>query len=282
MGINTSDLLPRIATAVVAIPLLLAIIFMAPAWGFYVLVAAAAAVSAWEYCSITYDDELPSARLVTVAATVAISAVLYFAPLWFMEAFVVTVMALWLFFLFFYKDQERVTHQFGSSVVAIFYAGIMLALLAVLRQTAGSEGPFWVLLAMVVVWSSDTGAYFAGSMLGKHKLYPAVSPNKSVEGAIGGLVASVGAAFLCNWLFGTLSPYWNDLGVVELLILVVPANLLGQTGDLVESLVKRAHDVKDSGTIIYGHGGILDRIDALIFASPWFYIFYAKLKILLA
>jgi phosphatidate cytidylyltransferase len=108
-------------------------------------------------------------------------------------------------------------------------------------------------------------------------LYPAVSPNKSIEGSAGGLVASLLGAGLCNWLiFPALGP-WDPLGVGLFVTVVVPGNLLGQTGDLVESIIKRAHDVDDSGSIIYGHGGILDRIDGLIFAAPWFYICFVHL-----
>jgi phosphatidate cytidylyltransferase len=125
---------------------------------------------------------------------------------------------------------------------------------------------------MIIVWSGDTGAYFAGKAFGKHKLYEAVSPNKTIEGSLGGIAASIGVAFLFNYLFA-FDSRWIPLEAWQVLLLAIPANLLGQLGDLCESIIKRAHDVKDSGTIIPGHGGMLDRIDGLIFASPWVYIF---------
>ncbi|MFU8805551.1 MAG: phosphatidate cytidylyltransferase [Bradymonadaceae bacterium] len=275
MAKKKSDLLPRVITAVVAIPLLLGLIFYAPHWAFFALVAAAAAVSIWEYSSITHDHK--AGKIFTVAVGLGLINALYFAPEYFLDAVAASIVAIFLFFLFFFKDQGKVTQQIGSSITAIFYGGVLLTLVALLGRDAGDAGPMWILLLLAVVWGSDTGAYFAGVTLGKHKLYPAVSPNKSVEGSIGGVLSSIGFAFLLNALFSTYSDAWTTLTVVQVLILAIPANLLGQTGDLAESLVKRAHEVKDSGTIIYGHGGILDRIDALFFAAPWFYFYFARL-----
>ena len=112
----------------------------------------------------------------------------------------------------------------------------------------------------------------AGRAFGRHKLYPAISPGKTVEGAIGGLLGSVLAVVLAKlfYLGGPLA--WWDCAA-----LAIPAGALGQVGDLCESMIKRAYGVKDSGTILPGHGGILDRVDALIFSSPVVY-FYALLR----
>lgn len=277
MSKKKSDLLPRLITAAVAIPLLLGLIFYAPAWAFFALIAAAGAVSVWEYCSITYGDTHTPGKVFTVAVGLALVNTLYFAPQFFLEAAAGSILAIFLFFLFFFRDQEKVTHQIGSSITAVFYGGVLLTLVALLGRDAGDAGPMWILLLLLVVWGSDTGAYFAGVTLGKHKLYPSVSPNKSVEGAIGGVISSIGFAFLFNFIYTAYSDAWTTLSIAQILLLVIPANLLGQCGDLAESLVKRAHKVKDSGTIIYGHGGILDRIDALFFAAPWFYFFFTRL-----
>jgi len=136
-----------------------------------------------------------------------------------------------------------------------------------LQRDGGEDGGYWILMAFAVVWGSDTGAYFSGRAFGKHKLAPRVSPKKTVEGAVGGLLASVTAVVIFKLTALPELAWW------QVFALAVPANILGQTGDLCESLIKRAHGVKDSGIIIYGHGGMLDRIDALIFALPWFYFF---------
>jgi phosphatidate cytidylyltransferase len=123
-----------------------------------------------------------------------------------------------------------------------------------------------------VTFGNDTGAYFAGRGLGRHKLYPAVSPAKTVEGGIGGLLASVLVMFLAR---ATLAP-WLTIG--DCLLVALPAAVLGPVGDLVESLIKRAAGVKDSGRLIPGHGGVLDRIDALLFVAAWVFVYAMYLR----
>jgi phosphatidate cytidylyltransferase len=270
---KNSNLFTRLLTAAIAIPLLLAIIFVAPPWASFALVTAAGFLVTWEYCSITYADENRAGRIISSAMAVGMASVLYFVPSFFEEAASAAFLLIFLLFLFTYSEQKRVSHQIASSLTGILYGGVVLTTLSLLVRDAGIAGPYWILLVMAVVWSSDTGAYFAGRAFGKHKLYEAVSPNKTVEGAIGGVIASIGVAFLCNYLFA-FDAAWEPMDAWQVLALAVPANILAQLGDLAESLVKRAHEVKDSGTIIPGHGGMLDRIDGLIFASPWFYIFF--------
>lgn len=140
------------------------------------------------------------------------------------------------------------------------YCGGGLAVLGLLR--ALPDGLTWMCLAVVVTFGNDTGAYFAGRFLGKHKLYVAVSPNKTWEGFFGGMAAAVALMALAKL---TLAPLlsWADVFGVGLL-----GSIFGPTGDLAESMLKRAYGVKDSGNIIPGHGGLLDRIDALVFNGP--------------
>lgn len=279
MAKKSSNLITRVLTAVVAIPLLLAIIFVAPPWATFLLVTFAGMIAVWEYCSITYGDANRLAKTVSMLLAGALAAILYFVPGWFAEGAALSVVTVFLVFLFSYDDQTRVSHQIGSSVTGILYGGVVLTTLSLLVRDSGIAGPYWILMVMAVTWSSDTGAYFAGKFFGKHKLYEAVSPNKTIEGAIGGMAASVGVAFLCNYLFAFDTSWSSGPGTPmeawQVVALAIPANILGQLGDLSESLIKRAHEVKDSGNIIPGHGGMLDRIDALIFASPWFYIFFS-------
>jgi phosphatidate cytidylyltransferase len=123
-------------------------------------------------------------------------------------------------------------------------------------QTGG--GLAWFLLALLVTWLSDTFAYLVGKSVGRTKLIPRVSPNKTVEGAVGGLVAAALIALVCDWAFGM------DIGWLWALLIGLGLGLVGQVGDLSESMLKRARGVKDSGTLIPGHGGMFDRIDALV------------------
>ena len=133
-----------------------------------------------------------------------------------------------------------------------------------------TDGGWLVLLSMVVTFGSDTGAYFSGRFLGRHKLYPSVSPNKTIEGAVGGMLTAVGLTFV----MATYVPSLANLRTVDCIILGVLGSALAITGDLVESLMKRSFDVKDSGDLIPGHGGILDRIDALLFCGPFVWIYW--------
>jgi phosphatidate cytidylyltransferase len=273
---SNSELGSRLLTAAIGIPLLLYLLFWSPGWGFFALVAAAAAVATWEFCSIAYDDDHPTLRLLAVVSAVGVVAVLFFVPTELMAVILAAAVVLSLLQLFSFHDRERSTLELGTSITAVLYAGLFLGSMVVVHG-APRAGPWWALLAMVVAWASDTSAYFVGRATGDRPLYPSVSPNKSVEGSIGGLAGSLLGAGLCNWLIFPALGDWPTLSVGVFSLVVLPGNVLAQCGDLVESLFKRAHSVKDSGKILYGHGGILDRIDGLIFAAPWFYVCVTRL-----
>jgi phosphatidate cytidylyltransferase len=147
------------------------------------------------------------------------------------------------------------------------YIGVPLTLLAMLRRDLGEGGPGFVIVTIMFAWFADTGGYFAGRFLGKHKLYEAVSPKKTVEGALGGLAGSVFGAVLAHFWF------LPSLSLVHGVPLAIVAGALGQAGDLGESLLKRSTGVKDSGAIVPGHGGILDRVDALLVTSAVTYLY---------
>jgi phosphatidate cytidylyltransferase len=269
-----SDLIPRVITALVALPLLIALIAFAPHWGFFLFILAAGAVSIWEFCGIIFAKEHPAGRIFAIIGGWGLMSVLYFFPEYFVPALTGAALLTFLFYLFTFKDLPKVTLQIGGTITAMLYGGVLLTFVALLGRDGGDAGWMWIIMSLAIVWSSDTGAYFAGNALGKHKLAPRVSPNKSIEGAVGGLLTTVAFTFGFDALFTHFfADSWTSLSAWQVLLLAIPANILGQAGDLAESLIKRAHQVKDSGTIIYGHGGILDRIDALFFAAPWIYYF---------
>ena len=130
------------------------------------------------------------------------------------------------------------------------------------------NGGWWVLLSMIVTFSSDTGGYFAGRFLGRNKLYPTVSPKKTIEGAVGGILAAIGGTYLVSQYVDGFS----QLTPLHCLMVGGLGACLAIIGDLAESLMKRAFGVKDSGNLIPGHGGILDRIDGLLFCGPFIWI----------
>ncbi len=132
-------------------------------------------------------------------------------------------------------------------------------------------GHAWILFLFAIIWIGDTGAYYGGRSLGKTPLAPSVSPNKTVEGAVSGLLGSlVGAGLMQIWLL-------SEVSLVHCLIVALVCGIIGQFGDLAESLLKRNTGVKDSGNLIPGHGGVLDRIDSLLFAGPAFFLCYKLL-----
>ncbi|HWL88330.1 MAG TPA: phosphatidate cytidylyltransferase, partial [Polyangiaceae bacterium] len=147
------------------------------------------------------------------------------------------------------------------------FVALPMTMLAMLRRNMGDDGPGYVLVTLMFAWLADTGGYFFGRFFGKHKLYELVSPKKTVEGAVGGLVGStVGALLASLW-------YLKSFPLAHSIPLAIVASALGQAGDFGESLLKRSTGVKDSGAIVPGHGGVLDRIDALLLTSTAVYLY---------
>lgn len=150
-------------------------------------------------------------------------------------------------------------------LLGILYLPLLTGNLAALRGL--EQGIQWVFLLLLIVMSGDTAAFYVGTALGKRKLYPVVSPNKSVEGMLGGLAGSVAGAFIAR------ATFFPGLSPADCFAAALLAGLLGQLGDLFESLLKRSFGVKDSGAIFPGHGGVLDRLDSLLFAGPVLYLY---------
>lgn len=185
------------------------------------------------------------------------------------------------FFLFYVLVSIFITQLFRSeqsnpllntsmSFLGIVYVGWLSAHLLYLRDLPG--GFFYVILVLLVTWANDTGAYFVGMNLGKRKLCPKISPNKTIEGALGGLISALIVTFLTGIWINTSLPQFA-FSPVDLLFLGLLISLAAQFGDLVESLFKRDAGLKDSSNLIPGHGGILDRFDSLLFATPVVYYY---------
>lgn len=140
-----------------------------------------------------------------------------------------------------------------------FLAGHIMLILAL------DQGPHWLIALTVITTCSDSGAYFVGKSIGKHKLCPHISPGKTIEGFLGGIVsAALGGVIIGLILF-------PEMNLLTIALWAIPLSILGVLGDLSESIIKRATNTKDSGSILPGHGGILDRIDSLLFCGPAFY-----------
>ncbi|WP_308936478.1 phosphatidate cytidylyltransferase [Geobacter sp. SVR] len=170
-----------------------------------------------------------------------------------------------LLFLFRIRDISVAATEIAHASLAFIYIPLLLVHLVLLRQTA--FGIQWLLLIMLIVMTNDSAAYYTGSAFGKRRLYEKVSPKKSIEGSLGGLAGSIGGTLVAKFSF------FPQLTLTDALLTAVLIGILGQTGDLFESLLKRSFGVKDSGCIIPGHGGVLDRLDSIIFAAPATYYY---------
>jgi phosphatidate cytidylyltransferase len=167
--------------------------------------------------------------------------------------------------LFRLKEIRQAAADVALVLMGFLYVPLLLSHLILIRMLP--HGVSWLFLIMVIVMAGDSAAYYVGSSFGKTKLYPAVSPKKSVEGSLGGLAGSVIGALICRSLF------FPELTVADCVATALLLGVLGQLGDLFESLIKRSCGVKDSGVIIPGHGGILDRMDSILFAGPAAYYY---------
>jgi phosphatidate cytidylyltransferase len=266
------NLAARVLTAVVLVPLLIAAIQWSNPIGVWAIVFVATMLALREYYGMTLQGEPASEQWFGVALGLAVAAVLYWldhVPGADAAALAGATLACFLFYLFRYREIESVARRVTATLSGVLYVALLLTYVALLKKR-GSDGGAWVYITLTCTWFSDTTAYFAGRFLGPFwpaKLYPAVSPKKSVMGAFGGMAGSIGALILAKlWYLPSLS--WADVFLVA-----VPANVLAQTGDLCESLLKRSVGVKDSGNLLPGHGGMLDRIDALLFVVPYVYCY---------
>lgn len=255
----------RILTAAVALPLLILLIAFANPLIFSLFLAVVLFLALLEFNRMGLaDGHLVEQRFAAVAGTLCVPLVHFQQTALLLPFFAVTVLILGIMFLFRLPEISKVQQRLGWICLGLFYLPFLLSHLALLRPLP--DGRAWIFLTLLAVMLCDTFAYFVGSTLGKRKLYPAVSPNKSIEGGLGGLVGSVFAVSLAGFTF------LPQIGIVDGVFIGLLLGVVGQIGDLFESLLKRACGVKDSGTIIPGHGGMLDRLDSLLFAFPVIYL----------
>ena len=277
MNDKNQNLVVRLVTAFLLLPLVLWLIWQG---GVYIalLLGAAAALCALELNLLpaslspapTVAEEVEQEGLVLSGAAIVSIGGAFLLPLlievrfWLVTSNVVIAAVLIIAFtdtLLFEEQLANAPRRVGLAVLGTVYPGLLLSALVRLRQV--DRGEWWVLLALTVTWMNDTCAYFAGRAFGKHKLYVRISPSKTWEGAIGGALGSIAGAIAVQLLWIPRLPTWGAA------IVGAGAALLGPLGDLSESMMKRAYGAKDSGRLLPGHGGMLDRIDALIFNAPF-------------
>jgi len=195
----------------------------------------------------------------------------------FIDVYTIIIISSLLLLIFeLFRNKGSAILNLGAAYLGIFYIGLFSTALLGLREFYPNvdelyvRGGYLVISILASIWLGDSAAYYGGTAIGRHKLFPRVSPNKSWEGAIFGFIFSIGAMILARLIvLDFLS--WNNIIVIGIII-----GIVGQVGDLIESLLKRDAGVKDSSAIIPGHGGVFDRFDSLLFVAPavWFYLRY--------
>ncbi len=262
----------RLITGLVASPVLLLIIyFNGNRWPFYILLIAASQLCLYEVLKFKENTETIIKALVHVSSFICL---IFLALRHVLALPFLLVLPLVAFIFWAFIKGERPTKNYIEDIYfAIFcLVYITLPFSCIILIDMYPSGPLWAIFLLVVVFAGDTAAFYTGKGFGRKKLSPHISPNKTWEGAIGSTVASVLIGILFSRAFRLHS---TDLGFVIFLVLF---SLVAQGGDLFESYIKRVYDKKDSGVILPGHGGLLDRIDGLLFASPFLlmYLLYTK------
>ena len=258
--------LQRWITAVVAVPALFALVFFGSAAVFSALILLVVVVGIREYNALVFGPEHRWEKMESIVLAVLVPAVFYVGnPA--MVLAVVSLAFLTVFFLYLpHIRQERFDVVPVMKVVfGLLYIPVAVSYLIWIRQ--GADGALWIFFVIVLAFSGDVAAYYVGTNFGKRKLIPLVSAGKSVEGTIALIIGST----VCCVIYAAL--FLPGLPLIHAAVLGCAGSTLGQLGDLCESAIKRASGVKDSGSILPGHGGILDRLDCLIFIGPFTYYY---------
>ena len=258
--------LKRILSAAVLLPAFLLLVQFGTAFQFFLLVTLTILVGLYEFYGIAKAGGWHPLTLLGMGSGLALSYMEFLgapAP-WLISALTGVVVLLLISLLVGGTDPKEAASRGAITLLGLIYVAGLLSFPGLLRAMA--PGRTYIFYLVFVTWAGDVGAFYVGSIMGKRPLCPSVSPRKTVEGGVGGLVCSVLASGLAKLWF------WEGLGTVESLVMGCGLGLMGQAGDLCESMLKRSFGVKDTGTLIPGHGGVLDRVDSLLFTGPVLYV----------
>jgi phosphatidate cytidylyltransferase len=248
----------RIVTAAIGIPLVIVITLYSPHWLFALIVALFAGLGFHELTSMGVARMSTRSGAWPALAAAAVTASFVGDSRWVLTMLAATFLFC-LLVMTFGKSIDNMLPSISLTALGLVYCGVFLGFLVWLS-------PYKVFVLMGTIWAGDAAAYYGGRAIGRHKLAVTISPNKTVEGSISGLIASTTAGVALGvWLLGLSPPF--------LIVASLATATAGQVGDLAESALKRSAGVKDSSSLLPGHGGILDRLDSLLFAAPVFYWF---------
>jgi phosphatidate cytidylyltransferase len=266
---NLSNQTTRILVSVAAIPLILAAAYFGKSY-FFIFTLAIAIIAFLEFSRMSEKKGIKTNVVAGITSILLIFYNQYYTRLNFFEIFMVIVLILLMAELF--RNKGSALMNLGATILGVSYIGVFASALLSIREiypdigNLYDRGGFVIITIMAAIWICDSAAYFGGTALGKHKLFPRVSPNKSWEGAVFGFVFAILTVVAAKFLILDFLS-WRVVISIGLIV-----GIIGQMGDLVESLLKRDAGVKDSSSIIPGHGGIFDRFDSLLMTAPAVYI----------
>ena len=248
----------RVSTAVLGIPLLLVLSYFGGIWATLMIIVLVA-IATDEYCHMLENKDINIPKTVVISVSVILSLGFYY-----LHFYVWLVLFFFFIATVFWAMLKSVSwEKFSMLFLGVLYIGIGFGLLLSLRLDF--DNYYYILFAFIISWATDSGAYFIGCSMGKRKLAPTISPNKTVEGMVGGV-------FFALLIAGTYVYFFDLVPMPYAIIIILLASLVGQIGDLFESYLKRYFGVKDSGGILPGHGGILDRFDSILTIAPLLYL----------
>lgn len=264
----------RWLTGIIAIPVLIYLIGFSPRWIFYVILYIFSLAGLLEFYRLTSSDLSPVILFLNCLLALAIFIAIHIGSLQGALIIIMSTALIPMIFLLFSDPLAggRNSSRIGKSIMGPVYIALPLAMIISIDRFTPADQPvkgLWIFFLLAVTFANDTGAFYCGRIFGKHKLYEAVSPNKTWEGSAGGLVLALIVGMLFLHFPG---PHPVRFSTV---ILIIVMAIAGQIGDLAESMLKRDHGKKDSGGLLPGHGGALDRIDSLLFSVPVLYLYLA-------
>lgn len=237
------------------------LLILAGPWGLLGLACAAVVLAQWELADLLGEKKDRLRTLFCMAQAACLPAAALWGGSHGLLGALIVVLVLWMGIeTLVRRDLEGAGVELGKRIFSILYGGVLPCFFVLLWRLP--EGIHWVFWTISVTALGDTAAYYVGSIWGKRKLLPRISPGKTVEGSLAGLLGNGGGGLLYAWLF------LPQVAGLEGFLLALGVGLAGQMGDLSESMLKRAAQVKDSGSLLPGHGGVLDRLDSLLFSAP--------------
>jgi len=258
--------LKRVLSAAVLLPAFFLLVQFGTALHFFLLVVLAILIGLYEFYGMAEAGGWRPLTALGMGCGVALSCAAFFEipAAWLTTALAGVVILVLSSLLVGGTEQKEAVSRGAVTLLGVIYVAGLMSFPALLRTM--ELGRSYIYYLVLVTWAGDTGAFYVGSTMGKRLLCPSISPRKTMEGSVGGLVCSVLASGLAKLWF------WNELGAVEVIVMGLGLGAVGQVGDLCESMLKRSFGVKDTGALIPGHGGLLDRVDSLLFTAPVLYV----------